>query len=1059
MDKDDRSSGGFPGGGLFMIALLAVGALVITKPMLESSRPAISEPHFERRETSQDIEARLWQDPLGAVAKARERAQKSPNGKKDEEIHSEQRFTDELQRQARLAGDGGVFVVAVMLFGGPYAEQVESRRRMRYAVLAGLQARGYVPSDNEHLGYFYPYSGAGAKYGLPEIVPFESFEREPSSTSKRCSGCRLVVLWLDSSPFSDRPLRAMAELAARVAPSGPSASGDALRARWRVLGPAYSDGLRDIVDEAAADTFDSGALKHFDFRFFSSGATAPDAVLLGGRPAKTVSEYLETRGVPLVRTIGTDDRLATALKDELCRRGLQDGSDKCVNARSMAPTAEEPSTIAIVAEGDTLYGRSLRQQFRSDSNQPGFAVTRWHYFRGIDGRLPGDTVPQASDSRNKKDTKAEGTDAIGRETAYFERPEGTSQLDYLRRLAGRIHMEDEKLRREEGPLGGIRAIGVFGNDPYDKLLVLQALQPEIPQAVFFTTDLDARLFHPREQAWARNLIVASSFGLTLTDGLQRAIAPFRDSYQTAAYLATLMLVSDVRSAAEHPDAGPLWTQDRISRWFERPRVFEVTRSGVFDFSPVKDGESCRPQKIEACADIHPGGSPLWPTLRFLPLWLTLVLLTAVVWVPALALSRGGRRRLRRFVAAGGPAARDRLPRRAALFVTFAALVCVPAALMAWRWPEIATWMTQDGAGKPLSFVDGISPWPTYMIRLAALVVCLFCVGYAWSSLKNNIDRIAREFRLGSTRLRLNAVLAVTEQQLTRWQRLAAMFELRPFREGIRPSGESTTALTSKSQDFWMHYIVQNRLRARLLRTAFCVAVMLVCFLLIWQASADQPLVPLRGTLTGKVHLLTIVPTVVASQFLIFFVADAAVLCVLFARGLRQHFGNWPAPTLEAFRARLGIPVQYLDDWIDLQFLARRTRCVAKLIYLPFIVLSLMILSRSNFFDDWYAPVALHIVTAISIGVVLACALSLRRSAEASRRQAQVRLLDAALRAKGEPGGATLASQLDALRSRVESLREGAFAPYSQQPLLKAALLPLLTYGGTSLFDYLTLANL
>jgi hypothetical protein len=181
--------------------------------------------------------------------------------------------------------------------------------------------------------------------------------------------------------------------------------------------------------------------------------------------------------------------------------------------------------------------------------------------------------------------------------------------------------------------------------------------------------------------------------------------------------------------------------------------------------------------------------------------------------------------------------------------------------------------------------------------------------------------------------------------------------------------------------------------------------------------------------------------------------------VHFRRGLRMHAANWPEATLAAFHARLGVPIQYLNDWIDLEFVARRTRCVSALIYYPFVVLSLMILARSSFFDDWYAPVALHVVTAVSIGVVLACAFALRRSAEASRRQTVTRLRDAIVHAKGEPGGAPLAGQLEALRDRAERLREGAFAPYSQQPLLRALLLPLLTFGGSSLFDYLSLANL
>ena len=37
---------------------------------------------------------------------------------------------------------------------------------------------------------------------------------------------------------------------------------------------------------------------------------------------------------------------------------------------------------------------------------------------------------------------------------------------------------------------------MLGSDVYDKLLILQALRPAFPRAVFFTTDLNARLAYP-----------------------------------------------------------------------------------------------------------------------------------------------------------------------------------------------------------------------------------------------------------------------------------------------------------------------------------------------------------------------------------------------------------------------------------------------------------------------------------------------------------------------------------------------------------------------------------
>jgi hypothetical protein len=1087
-----------------MAALLVAGAFFISNAPLETSRPALAEPQLKRSGAAQDVDARLWQDPFGAVAKAREQTLDEPDGlKADIALHDEQAFSDELRRLAMLAGRGGGVVLAVMMSGGPYAEQVESRRRTRYAVLSGLKARGFVPTDNEHLGYFLPFGGEGVRNGLPKVVPFERLDAEPDARD-RCNGCRLVVLWLDSSAFHDRPLEKLATLARRVVPDDTS-EGEAAKLRWRVLGPSSSDGLRALVDEAAAPAFDPNeqrasstlnTLKSLDLRFFSAAATAPDAALLRNAkaPAETsVSAYLATRGVSLLRTIGTDDRLARAMVNELELRGLQTRPPngrivKCPDGESDAGATPQdlPSSIAIVSEGDTLYGRTLRQQFRYDpaSGRPGFCVTRWHYFRGLDGRLPGDPAPQGSDGRTKSDARAESTQTGGRDGTYSERPEGPSQFDYLRRLATRIREEDAALRKVHGREYGIRAVGVLGNDVYDKLLVLQALLPEMPHAIFFTTDLDARLFHPREQAWARNLIVASNLGLRLSDPLQRDIAPFRDSYQTSAYLGTLLLMADVGDAiAKGANGPPRWKQSQISAWFEKPRLFEVSRAGVFDFSESVDaarraatpatlsagpprgaggptpapGERplrCGRGSLEACIDIHPDASPMAPELTFAARFLIFGALIGALWVPALALSRGARRWLRRYSAAGR--AQGRPLRVGALAAGFAVLAVGLPWLLALAWPPLAEAMTRDG--KPLSFTEGISPWPTYAIRLATFVLCGYLVVRAWSSLASNANRIAREFRLGATRRHFMTELDAEQGQLTLWPRLMSMLSVRFYPERAGLPGRGPPTMSPTAQTFWKHYLVQNRAKARLLRTLLCMVVMIGLSVLIERAIGDAPIAPQRGDLTRTMQTLSTLPAALAVLFLIFFVVDATALCVFFLRGLRLHHANWPERTLQAFHLRTSVPAEYLDDWIDLEFIARRTRCVGALIYYPFVVLSLMLLARSSFFDDWYTPPSFTVLSMLSFAIVLTCALALRRSAEASRTQALDRLRDAILRAKGASNGA-LVSQLEALRDRIERLREGAFAPYSQQPLLKAVLLPFLTFGGSSLFDYLTLANL
>jgi hypothetical protein len=225
------------------------------------------------------------------------------------------------------------------------------------------------------------------------------------------------------------------------------------------------------------------------------------------------------------------------------------------------------------------------------------------------------------------------------------------------------------------------------------------------------------------------------------------------------------------------------------------------------------------------------------------------------------------------------------------------------------------------------------------------------------------------------------------------------------------------------------------------------------------AIGSERLAPSRGGLSRTMHTALMYPTIVVMLFLIFFVADATLLCLCFVRGLRLHRFNWPARTVQLFENRLGLLREHLDDWIDLQFVARRTRCVSALIYYPFIVLSLVLISRSSMFDDWHMPLSTLVLSVISVAIVLTCAMALRRMAEASRQHALHAVQDRLLRAKGQQGSAPLAAQLEILLKRIEELHEGAFAPFSQQPLLKALLLPFATYGGSALLDYMTLANL
>jgi hypothetical protein len=108
------------------------------------------------------------------------------------------------------------------------------------------------------------------------------------------------------------------------------------------------------------------------------------------------------------------------------------------------------------------------------------------------------------------------------------------------------------------------------------------------------------------------------------------------------------------------------------------------------------------------------------------------------------------------------------------------------------------------------------------------------------------------------------------------------------------------------------------------------------------------------------------------------------------------------------------------------------------------------------------PLALVFVVGLALAYALHSALLLRRSAESARATAlenyETRLLAQARAKDSQPPVLTVspisAEQIKILMERIRSTREGAFAPFAQQPALQALLLPFGGYGSVQLIEYL-----
>jgi hypothetical protein len=337
--------------------------------------------------------------------------------------------------------------------------------------------------------------------------------------------------------------------------------------------------------------------------------------------------------------------------------------------------------------------------------------------------------------------------------------------------------------------------------------------------------------------------------------------------------------------------------------------------------------------------------------------------------------------------------------------------------------------------------------------LAALALCIGLIAFAWKQLDDNMGKIAKDLHLGKTRDDVKTKQDDLVRNSPPWIGFASQFWYRLSGDGDGGDGVHHNNV----RRFWRIYIYQGHWTGRLFRVAAVVVFMIVFW---WMLTSifGVPRPPARGDLSVRAYQTVTILLFLATLFLIFFVADSTLLCWRMVKALRAETTIWPAKTLKEVGERLALEKSDLDDWIDLVFVSKRTKCINTLIYYPFVILALFVASRSPLFANYAPSIPVLIATGLGVLVVIGCAVALHWSAEASRDQARRRLNEKIVAArKSEDGGR--AGQLEMLLRRVEELRDGAFSPFSQQPLVRALLLPLGSLGGTALLGYLLLPGM
>lgn len=1019
---------------VIMAFVMGVVGVAVQKEPLKSSRPATLKSFSSENTGLQDVDARLWQDPLLAIKNIEHGTSLTPSIEATHE-HNKTHSFESYKASHKLNKE--VTYLGVTARWGPYLEDQEHRRRLRYAVLAGLGASDYIPDDPNHIGYLH---SANSLY--PEYIPFETLSND--------SGEEVVLLWLDNSYFNrpstkkgqpEGPLKYSA-LVSELTPQNTSKN----KIHLKMIGPTGSGSLLNWLQTIRMDesktpsctTENLTGIPQLDI--YSPYATAPSELLyeLIKKGFNQEEDFKICRDIPikndaiqkirinLLRTITNDYELVKDLIIELRARGID---LKCKEADCLTNTPK----MILVSEWDTIYGRLFKKHIENavgfdDKKGPCSAnskhqcpITTVNYMRGLDGEIKETTE---TSNRTKKDTDKSSKKNAEQNT--LERPHGDRQFDYLRRLGKSLKQKNEELRIKNGKEGfppefkaDIKAIGIIGTDIYDKLLILQALKKDFPEAIFFTTDLDANLMNPEEYSSVRNLLVVSGFGLQLQKGLQKGFPPFRGNYQTAVFLATQAAFSGNKNSL-------LANLKKIPSLMLKPQIFEIGHSQAINLSTHYN--SIQPQRELPYT---------WG--KFVTCYL-LIVVGICVYLIFRPISRG----------------KNSYSNHWALNSLFVTILILFFKIHTWIYINISTELTEE----PLFWWEGVSVWPTNFIRLASIILSwafiLICVKRLEVS---NEDLAGTYFDTDSTPTRN------TDGKILLRLKRYFLFDYDHYDSSSSPL---------KSSKIWNDFLKHSSPIRKWIRIGFGFILLALFFAVINNLFNEVPNIPYRSDFSKETTAYIIVSAVISFLLLLLYLVDEIRLSNKLIGVLANHQIDWDDKTYQKLQIEKiqdqQIPAPdcwklILGNWIKVRFIARLTDTVDDLIYFPFIILFLLVISRFQFFDNWNMPLPLLIFILANFLIVTFYGFRLHRTASKTKEKLLqemnnegIKLESKASVLHADPQWSKnkfqkLTELAERVKNETQAIRDGAFVPFWEQPILQSIMIPFSGYGGFALLEY------
>lgn len=1012
LSEKTQSSSNLISIALGMVAL-ALGYHVISNSF-SNPRPAPLEPGSAGQQESRKVEFRLWQDPFEPFEPSTNQAS-SASSEPDSagsvpwlslrgqafdvsyrmDLNSvnttkppadDCSLSNDIATHLKDTSNAPTAILGVMLDGSSYAEDKEVRLRLRYAVELAFLTAELGPEDLTHIST----NSITLDGKHPNNLSYEWFKSRSDSGFRRA-----LVLWLNESDFEDNPAQKLDSLIQQI----PCVRDPAKNACFFLIGPHSSDTLRALtgsLNDSATNLI--SAARTGRFKILSPEATAVDQTWL----EQKFSSKLGNTNV-FYNWIASDQQLGDLIAQELANRMVLGPMSRLTNR-----------VVVILNEQDTYFGSHLADEWINSLVarqicQTGSNVWKFAYLRGLDGSKP------ASKKSSKKTADLPTSPEEALQTIEQQqqqeglKADGNAQMDYIARLGEFLRKKDLEMK-EEGT-GRIIAVGLTGSDTYDKLILLQEISHRLPEAVFFTTDLDAPLWTRNLLPFSSNLLVASASPIDPDSKnnnwpLLEEFPPFRDVYQAGVYHACNAVVTN------------LWGTNLLCEAkYDAPNellkgtLWKIGRHGPV---PLKPSVEKSPQDAKTNGEGRHGFfgrafGLLGPWWNMTP-GFGLLALGLIAFRLRTSSHLGANLPFLRSTTLPAPASDEKNPvqeaeshaRRHQLSL-FGVLGWIIGPLLAgsliWAFLYTAWKISQLPGEEPWDFVDGVSIWPSEFLRLIIICASPLFLWWLYSRLKSHRQRLwkryfAPKYEDECTDADWNAYW--NERQKT-WGKSRLFSRADSLMAGWIPVFRETS-IDDKAeaavdmQNLFEYYLRLGRFGLRLRRALISAILYFAVAASLVSSLHDTPTwLLVRGNWSHAVDRWVLLVTVIMILTVLFYMLDAALLSKRVLNCIGMYPTSWPDRQLLERAADFSVKREHLEGLFDVEFAAIHTQEIGYRMFGPFVLLLLLVLSRWPYFDNWTWPLGLVIIIVANFVLGIVCWWVVRDAAKKARQFALNRL--------------------------------------------------------------------